>query len=138
MKTGYKEMLRDRITKMQAVDLALKYCKAKTKWIDYVYNRYIKIFVSKEHRNQTVRIILGISGKYRNFDFHTTIDWDNLEFEQRTEEIKYWKRVEEWVKWFSDSLAYIEDDLKHGSTDSDIMTQYGIDGKLLKYIQKQL
>ena len=138
MKISYKEMLRDRITKMQAVDLALKYCKAKTKWINYVYKNFIGIYVHKKERNQATRIILGISGKYREFNFHTTIDWESLKLENKTDEIQYWERVEEWIEWFSNNIAYIEDDLNHNISQSSIMKEYGIDSQLLEYIKKSL
>ena len=40
-KLGYKEMLRDRCPKM--VNYALKWRKAKEKWIDHVYSNFIGI-----------------------------------------------------------------------------------------------
>lgn len=120
MKLGYKEMLRNRITKMQAVDLALKYCCVKTKWIDHVYNHFIGILSSKQERNQATRVILGISSKYRSFDFNKTIAWDNLD----QSEIEFWKTIEEWVNWFQDNLLFIQQDINHGATIKEVEQKY--------------
>lgn len=88
-------MLRDRVPLF--VDLALKWCKAKEIWINHVYNNFINIYVEKDQRYHATRIVLGISSKYRNFDFNKTIAWDNL----TNEEKESWESVETWVNWFS-------------------------------------
>ena len=100
-KTGYKGMLRDRVPKM--VDFALKWCKAKERWIDHAYNHFIKFYVKNEQRNSATRIVLG-KKKQKHFDFDKSIDWDNLTIE----ETLYWKRVSGWVRWFCTRYAYIE------------------------------
>ena len=51
------------------------------------------------------RVLLGLKkGKPRFFDFHKTIDWENLTDEEQF----YWNWVDNWVKWFSVNYAYIE------------------------------
>lgn len=100
--TGYKGMLRDRCPTV--VNYALKWQKAKERWIDHAYERFIKIYVKKQERYNTTRIVLGIAKFYRNFIFDKSIDWDNL----TQEETKYWKRVSSWVEWFTTRYAYIE------------------------------
>lgn len=119
-KTSYKEMLRDRISDMQAVDLALKWCKAKTRWIDHTYEHFIKCYVDKEERYEATRIILGLSSKYRNFNFHNTIAWENLS----EEEIKYWEVIESWVTWFQNNLLFIQQDIENGYTISMLNEKY--------------
>ena len=105
MKTGYKEMLRNRVPLV--VDIALKYCKAKDRWINHVYDNYIKMFVEKNDRKHVTRILLGIQkGKSKNFNFHNTIFWD--QFGLSNDEIKYWNWVESWVNWFEKTYLYIE------------------------------
>ena len=99
---GYKGMLRDRCPKV--VDYALKWQKAKERWIDHAYTNFIKIYIDNEERKHTTRIILGIAKFYRNFEFDKSIDWDNL----TPEEIVYWKRVSSWVDWFMKNYAYME------------------------------
>ena len=37
---GYKNALRDRMP--EYMDIALRWCKAKNRYIDYIYERYIK------------------------------------------------------------------------------------------------
>lgn len=100
--TGYKAMLRDRCPKV--VNYALKWQKAKERWIDHAYNQFIKIYVAKKERDHTTRIILGIAKFYRNFNFDKSIDWENL----TPEEKEYWKTVSSWVYWFCSNYAYME------------------------------
>lgn len=111
-------MLRDRCPAV--IDLALRWCKAKTKWLDHVYQHFINIYVLKEERYEATRIILGISGKYRNFDFEKTIDWDNID----NEEEEYWKTILGWVNWFRNRHAAIEQDIRDQLTNSEIIAKY--------------
>lgn len=103
VKTGYKEMLRDRCPLV--VSWALKWCKAKTRWVDHCYTKFIGVYKSNDERHEATCICLGISGKYRNFDFHKTVDWDNLTQEEKT----YWNYVEFWVKWFQQTVQFVND-----------------------------
>lgn len=102
--TGYKAMLRDRVPLL--VNLALKWCKAKECWINHVYDNFVNIYVDKEQRYEATRIVLGLSGKYRNFEFNKTIAWDNL----TDEETKSWKTVENWVNWFQNCAMDIKEE----------------------------
>lgn len=97
-------MLRDRVPLL--VNLALKWCKAKECWINHVYDNFVNIYVDKEQRYEATRIVLGISGKYRNFEFNKTIAWDNL----TDEETKSWKTVENWVNWFQNYAMSIKEE----------------------------
>lgn len=99
---GYKAMIRDRLPK--TIDLALRWTQSKSKWVDHVYSHFIGIFKSKEDRNTTTRIILGISSRGRKFDFNKTIDWESLTVEEKDE----WVRVEGWVTWFQKNMVYID------------------------------
>ena len=102
-KPGYREMLRDRCPKV--VNYALKWCKAKEKWIDHVYFNFIRIYAEKDQRNNATRIALGISeGNRYDFNFEKTIDWDNLTPKEKS----YWIKVNGWVKWFMKHYAEIE------------------------------
>ena len=118
-KPGYREMLRDRCPKM--VDYALKWQKAKDKWIDHAYCYFVKMVgeecngegkvlrKASESKKVIVRQLLGIvKGKTKNFDFDRSIDWDNL----TDEDTVYWKRVSSWVRWFRTTYAYIENAYK--------------------------
>ena len=114
-KLGYREMLRDRCPKV--IDYALKWQKAKEKWIDHAYNYFVKLLGdeiningavvrnSKDNKRHVINILLGIKkGKSKEFDFSKSIDWDNLS----DEDTAYWKRVASWVNWFRTNYAYIE------------------------------
>lgn len=113
-------MLRDRVSKMQSVDLALKWCKAKERWIDHVYNNFVNIFVEKEDRYAATRTILGISGRSREFDFDKTVNWENLDDHDRL----YWEAVKSWVVWFQANALYIEQDIKSGFTETEMLNKY--------------
>ena len=100
--TGYKGMLRDRCPKV--VDYALKWQKAKERWIDHAYVNFIKFYCDKNERKRATRIVLGIAKFYRNFEFDKSIDWDNLTPEEKA----YWERVSSWVYWFKKEYAYMK------------------------------
>ena len=121
MKRGYKEMLRDRCP--QTVSFALKWQKAKEKWVDHAYANFIKFYVDNNEKNHAARIVLGIAKYFRNFDFHKSIDWDNLD----PEETLYWKRVEDWVDWFRRMWLSIKNtydiSVKVGKSDFDIRVE---------------
>lgn len=104
MGNGYKEMLRDRIP--NTVDIALKWRKAKERWLEHVYRTEICVYPVKDKQNRyaTTRMILGISKKDRIFDFHRSIDWDNISPMERT----YWANIETWVNWFIRKYMYIK------------------------------
>lgn len=110
--TSYREVLRDRIPKV--VNHALIWCKSKERWLDHVYYRFIDIYVSKTERYNATKIVLGLREvKKKNsskvkirmyFNFHSTIDWDNL---SKAEEL-YWTAVESWVTWFQNNLLCVQ------------------------------
>lgn len=124
--TSYKEMLRDRVPLF--VDLALKWCKAKEIWINHVYNNFINIYVEKDQRYHATRIVLGISSKYRNFDFNKTIAWDNLTDEEK----ESWESVETWVSWFSIYGQTIIDKYK------EILPSYKTEADAIFYIVNEV
>ena len=104
---GYKGMLRDRLPK--TVDIALKWCKAKERWINHTYDNFIDIFSENKEKNNATKVILGISTRYKSFDFHKTIMWDNM----TDLEISYWKNVESWVNWFRTNYIYIQNEVNN-------------------------
>lgn len=102
MKKGYKQMLSDRLP--LTVNMALLWCKAKTRWIDYVYDTYVRIMVHKCDKTSVVKNILGIYKHKYHFDFANTIEWQEL----NENDLKYWKSVEKWVTWFKETGKYFE------------------------------
>ena len=74
----------------------------------------------KEDRYDATRIVLGISSKYRNFEFEKTIDWENI----TESETEYWKTISEWVKWFQSRHIYIETDITEGLSNEKISQKY--------------
>lgn len=144
-RTGYKEMLRDRCP--STVDLALKWCKAKTAWVNLVYEQSIGLFVDKKERHDVTRTMLGLSDCKRGFDFHYTIDWNRL----TTEQVDIWKDIEAWVLWFTKNYLYIENGYivyrNNGNTEEKIketlkkqhMSEFSDDTaeKLITYLIKE-
>jgi hypothetical protein len=137
---GYKAMLRDRMPEM--LDLALRYCKAKNRWIDYVYDNMIKR-EPQNKRSNAVKTILGIKQQYKRqyiydqiryselkkitkeqvqnipkselyMKFNETINWEKLSCDSSM--YNYWKDVSEWVDWFSKSYIPIKDTYDHAKS----------------------
>ena len=98
-------MLRDNLP--EPVDLALKWCKTKGKWIDYVYDKYIWFLADKEQRKYQTKAILGLVNANREFKFHDTIEWSDLSDEDE----KHWKNVETWGDWFNKYHSEIKEDI---------------------------
>lgn len=136
--TGYKAMLRDRMPLI--LDLALRWCKAKQRWIDYVYENIVKR-EPQEKRSTVVKTILGIKQQYKRqqiydqiryvemkpitkkqvdsipkselyMKFSETINWQKLLIEEPTM-YNYWQIIADWVDWFSTSYTAIESTYKH-------------------------
>lgn len=125
--TGYKAMLRDRCPTV--VNYALKWQKAKERWVDHAYKNFIRIYVKKEERYNATRITLGIAKYFRNFEFDKSIDWENLTKEEK----EYWSRVSSWVGWFVKKYAYIENayEISKKTGKSDIEIKIDIIGQYL-------
>lgn len=98
---GYKAMIRDRVP--NTVDVALKWCKAKTKWVEHVYYHFVWFLVDKEDRNNQVRSLMGIAKYSRGFNFDDTVDWYNID----KEEAEDWSNISKWVKWFEQNLLTV-------------------------------
>lgn len=135
---GYRQMLRDRMPKI--LSLALMWCKAKERWIEYVYNNKVKKY-DKEKRSLIVKQLLGIKQLYKRQEIYDTLRYselvnvtreqvDNIPrselFMKFSESINftelymedpnmylYWKSVAEWVDWFSMTYASIENTYNH-------------------------
>ena len=103
-KTGYKQMLRDRVPKV--VNFALRWCKAKEAWLNHVYSNWIWIYKSNEERLKVTKTLLGLDKKPREFKFADTILWDNLS----KDEEKRWKSIVSWVSWFQKEYQFIENE----------------------------
>ena len=124
--TGYKAMIRDRMPLM--LDLALRWCKAKERWINYVYDNVVSRY-PKEKRSIVVKQILGIKQRWKRQEiydqiryvelkqitmeqvqnipkselymkFADTINWTKLS-EEDPDMYSYWEGVSDWVNWFS-------------------------------------
>lgn len=100
---GYRTVLYKRIPYL--VDLALKWNNAKKAWVEHVYTNQIKIYKKNKDRSIAIDIILK-----KPFNFHKSIDWDNLLI--NTNDIllskDYWFNIESWINWFARNYAYIK------------------------------
>lgn len=135
---GFKGMLRDQMPLM--VNLALKRCKAKEKWINHTYNNFIKIFVDLDLRREATLIVLG-KKKKTVFNFDKTIMWENLSEEDNY----YWSCISDWVKWFMKYYAYINNDydiyaskgiLSEIEIKNQLMKSYSLDCETADYLIK--
>ena len=98
---GYKAMIRDRCPR--TVDLALKWCKVKTEWVEHVYYHFVWFLIDKQDRNDQVRSLMGLAKYSRGFNFDETIDWYNID----KDEAEYWENISTWVKWFEQNVVPI-------------------------------
>jgi hypothetical protein len=105
-RTGFKEMLRDRIPVY--ADIALKWCKSKERWINIVYRDTINVFADKNDRYDITKTVLGLKSKDKIFNFDDTIYWDALSEEER----KILKVASSWVNWFKYYFIFIENEYK--------------------------
>lgn len=105
-RTGFKEMLRDRIPVY--ADIALKWCKTKERWINIVYRDTISIFADKNDRYDITKTVLGLKSKDKMFNFDDTVYWDALS----EDEHKILKVASSWVKWFKYYFVFIENEYK--------------------------
>ena len=106
MKTGYKEMLRNRLPVY--ADIALKWCRVKELWLNHVYNSQINLFSDKQDRYNATRIVLGLSSKERVFKFEDSVDWSWITEEERSR----LKPVIGWINFFKHYFPFIENTWK--------------------------
>lgn len=133
MKCGYRQMLRDRMP--LCLDLALRWCKAKERWIDLVYNTIIKRH-PQQQRSRMVKVVLGIKQPMTRGQIYDQLRYSELKNVSReqvnnipkealfmsfwqtinyAEKLKsddplydYWSAVYSWVEWFKKMYKYIE------------------------------
>ena len=149
--TGFKKFINDRIPKTW--DIGLRWCRSKTKWIDYVYDTHVRPIsndwrVKERNKRNFERVIEMTGGKNRFGDkttFDLTINTHTLIIENK-HEYDYWMSVIKWVRFFSKNLIYLNDAAeclyrKGMSIDEaaeDINTRFKLnDIKLSKFILKE-
>lgn len=100
---GYRTVLYKRVPYL--VDLALKWNNAKKAWVEHVYTNQIKIYKKNKDRSIAIDIILK-----KPFNFHKSIDWDNLLINTNDVLLSkdYWFNIESWINWFARNYAYIK------------------------------
>lgn len=102
-------MIRDRVPR--TVNIALKWCQAKEKWINRVFSLSAALYTTKDEKNSAVRKQLGIHEGKQNFNFAESIDLELTKrdrFNRITGEDQYWIWVNDWVNWFCENYAYLE------------------------------
>ena len=109
-------MISDKIPKTW--DLALRWCKCRGKWINYVYDSYIKPYNSNvmKSKQENIRLKSFYTKVYtreiapkkgeNKLTFIQTIKVDDLLIND-FEEYQFWQTVYGWVKWFADTGDYI-------------------------------
>jgi hypothetical protein len=132
MASGYRQMLCDRMP--QTLDIALRWCKAKNKWVDYVYDHFIQKYPQNE-RSRAVKQVLGLTNYYNideiimffrirgmkqsnnipkeelKLSFKDTMNWEELAGRD-VNELNNWKAINSWVVWFKCWYSYIESTVK--------------------------
>ena len=100
MKTNYRQAIRNRCPR--TVDLALKWCKAKDNWVEYIYETYFSFLKDNKSKNDQ------LDGIFKQFDFAKNIEWKTLD----KPELYYWSQVTDWIEWFTKTLLPISETYK--------------------------
>lgn len=128
---GYRGMLRDRMK--EPVNLALKRCKCKDKYIEYIYRRFvankpvelrgiavkqilglkaavtfdeIQLWAWKHGKTVTRAQLKALPSELRFFEFEDTIDWEDLKWKNPNAH-RIFKIANSWAKWFKAYLFHI-------------------------------
>lgn len=107
--TGYKKLIKDCIPKTW--DIGLRWCRAKGKWIDHVYDTNIRQYNNdtthslKEKNKIKARKIKDICKPYASF--RDSIYFDTFLYKDKHNEYVFWSNVSEWVNWFVNHYLYI-------------------------------
>lgn len=128
---GFRGMIRDRLP--IHVDIALQICKCKNKYVEHIYDRFVKC-VPVNQRSLAVKQALGLKQavttedirvwswshgnffKQKNYDIHnipremlfhtfwTSIDWDSLD----KETFIRFSATEQWVRYLKQMYPVFE------------------------------
>lgn len=128
--SGFKSMLSDRV--VAAWEMGLLWCKAKTRWIDYVYDLHLRK-VNRKERSRVCKYISGRPIQGVSCSFWTTVDPDGLLQANDPEEYEYWNIVYTWVKWFQRNLLFIRTDIDR-LTKSEFINKYNIDESMYEFL----
>lgn len=107
-------------------DLALRWCKSKTKWIEYVYKQFVAVYnnnvmhtyaENKRLKGLAVKRILGVAKRKRgeHYPLSYTIKLDSFlvnPTKESIEEYDLWCGVIKWENWFSRSLIWLDESIK--------------------------
>lgn len=130
---GYKAMIKDRL--IPVWNLALLWCKCKTKWINLVYDIHIKK-LKPSLKSETCKAICGHKTKDGIYlPFMATVSNDDCFKINSQEEYEFWSIVYTWVKWFGRYTLYMKDDIFNLSEES-FKNKWNIDTKLYKFMLK--
>ena len=143
MAKGYRQMLCDRMP--QTLDIALRWCKAKNKWVDHVYDNIIQKHPQCE-RSKAVKQVLGLLDYYDSYEiimyfrtigkkqckdipkddlklsFNETINWQALASKD-IDELNNWQAIVSWVTWFKYWYQYIENTAKISMTKGKVYSE---------------
>lgn len=111
---NYRKLIRSKTPR--TIDMALKWCQVKEDWIEHTYKNFVKIRGTNDEKyDASIKICKG--------DFVDSICWDNLTWEEE----KKWKRVTDWVNWFTKTYIPISEmykqNVRYGYTPDLIRTK---------------
>ena len=134
---GYKAMIKDRL--VPTWELALLWCKAKTCWVDTVYDCHIKkLGNNKQLKKETVLFVTGHRNKNGVYcNFMNTITNDDCFRANNPEEWAYWNSVYNWVKWFSSEMQVMKDDLITKSK-SEFQSLFYVNDELYRFLIRNI
>lgn len=86
-------------------DMALRWCKCRTSWIDLFYDNYVRR-ASKKRKAVVIKRL--VNGKA---DFDCTIDFDKLLMKDDQEQYEYWVTVSRWKNYFARNYTFMKQEL---------------------------
>ena len=134
---GYRAMIKDRL--VPTWELALLWCKAKTRWVETVYNCNIKrLGNNKQLKKETVLFLTGHRSKNGVYcNFMSTVTNDDCFRANNPEEWEYWNSVYNWVKWFSSNMQIMKDDLVTKSK-SEFQSLFHVNDELYRFLKRNI
>lgn len=142
--SGYRKLISDRIP--ATWDVALRWCKCRQRYIERIYDLGVKpyntdVMHSRKQKDDLKLEYVNRTLNAKRTKFIDTLELDRLLRPETVEEHDSWKKVADWVNWFTVKTPYIMNSISIdrglGVPDEDItkslMDKYKITEDLATY-----
>lgn len=142
--SGYRKLISDRIP--ATWDVALRWCKCRQRYIERIYDLGVKpyntdVMHSRKQKDDLKLEYVNHTLNAKKTKFIDTLELDRLFKPETLEDYYSWKKVADWVSWFTVKTPYITNSISIdrglGVHDEDItkslMDKYKITEDLATY-----